>query len=134
MSAYETSIDRLWKELIEGLSCARRSRVIRCRNTAVMTATVLQREMTVQHLGIGPQPGSFVDTLSLVNQLVTCEAVHATHIPPHKGEYAPVQETISVFILEEEGVIGALQRIYPTDYKETPYPVNCIVDYKDVDR
>lgn len=99
----------------------------------MVATTVLEGEVTVEDLGVGPHSRGLVDSLAPVDQFVACETIDAGHVAPHEGEHGPVKEAVSVPVLEDPGELGAFQGIHSTCDVQAPKPVEGIVDDEGVD-
>ena len=87
-----------------------------CGNVAMMSTAMFQGEMTVKHLGEAPQANTFVETLLLVDELVSGKSVDSSHLSPHVGKDTPVEEAMAMLVLKEEGKVGVFKRVQPCDY------------------
>ena len=87
-----------------------------------MTIGVLEQKVGVEYLRISKHAEHLVETVSLVNQLVPCQAIDACHVPPHESKDCPLGKRITLAVFKKVTVTGLLEEGVLADYAETPDP------------
>jgi len=98
-----------------------------------MARAVLEQEVGVQNLSVSEHSKHFMPLATLVDELVTCEPVHARHVPPHEYEQESARPRFSKLVFKDGGVGRVAQGVATGYDTKAPDPRQEVVQHEDVE-